>query len=182
MKKRLNEWVYEWLETYKKVMVKPSTYDSYLQYATHVTCDKSLKKLSSSDIQKLINNMVVEGLKLSTIKHMLTLVRQSLKKARSLGFIKSLVCLEDLDLPKKQPKKITPLRPDEINKILKNSYLTFTSSMVYCVSNTQTIGETYKTLRRLTVAVRFLCMASCSLSLKNADGTQKVLTEFLPTL
>ena len=22
MKKRLNEWVYEWLETYKKVMVK----------------------------------------------------------------------------------------------------------------------------------------------------------------
>lgn len=48
MKKRLNEWVYEWLETYKKVMVKPSTYDSYLQYATHVTCDKSLKKLSSS--------------------------------------------------------------------------------------------------------------------------------------
>lgn len=105
MKKRLNEWVYEWLETYKKVMVKPSTYDSYLQYATHVTCDKSLKKLSSSDIQKLINNMVVEGLKLSTIKHMLTLVRQSLKKARSLGFIKSLVCLEDLDLPKNNRRK-----------------------------------------------------------------------------
>ena len=25
MKKRLNDWVYEWLETYKKVMVKPST-------------------------------------------------------------------------------------------------------------------------------------------------------------
>ena len=24
MKKRLNDWVYEWLETYKKVMVKPS--------------------------------------------------------------------------------------------------------------------------------------------------------------
>lgn len=45
MKKRLNEWVYEWLETYKKVMVNKSTYDSYLQYATHVTCDKSLKKI-----------------------------------------------------------------------------------------------------------------------------------------
>ena len=37
MKKKLNDWVYEWLETYKKVMVKPSTYDSYLQYATHIT-------------------------------------------------------------------------------------------------------------------------------------------------
>ena len=82
-------------------MVKPSTYDSYLQYATHVTCDKSLKKLSSSDIQKLINNMVVEGLKLSTIKHMLTLVRQSLKKARSLGFIKSLVLFGRFGLTKK---------------------------------------------------------------------------------
>lgn len=104
MKKKLNDWVYEWLETYKKVMVKPSTYDSYLQYATHITCNKSLKKLSNSDIQKLINNMVVDGLKLSTIKHMLTLVRQSLKKARSLGLVKNLSMLEDLELPKKQPK------------------------------------------------------------------------------
>ena len=125
MKKRLNDWVYEWLETYKKVMVKPSTYDSYLQYATHITCNKSLKKLSNSDIQKLINNMVVDGLKLSTIKHMLTLVRQSLKKARSLGLVKNLSMLEDLELPKKQPKKITPLLPDELNLIIKNSYRTF---------------------------------------------------------
>ena len=121
MKKRLNDWVYEWLETYKKVMVKPSTYDSYL----HITCNKSLKKLSNSDIQKLINNMVVDGLKLSTIKHMLTLVRQSLKKARSLGLVKNLSMLEDLELPKKQPKKITPLLPDELNLIIKNSYRTF---------------------------------------------------------
>ncbi len=133
MKKRLNDWVYEWLETYKKVMVKPSTYDSYLQYATHITCNKSLKKLSNSDIQKLINNMVVDGLKLSTIKHMLTLVRQSLKKARSLGLVKNLSMLEDLELPKKQPKKITPLLPDELNLIIKNSYRTF-------------YGDFYKTL------------------------------------
>ena len=125
MKKKLNDWVYEWLETYKKVMVKPSTYDSYLQYATHITCNKSLKKLSNSDIQKLINNMVVDGLKLSTIKQMLTLVRQSLKKARSLGLVKNLSMLEDLELPKKQPKKITPLLPDELNLIIKNSYRTF---------------------------------------------------------
>ena len=106
-------------------MVKPSTYDSYLQYATPITCNKSLKKLSNSDIQKLINNMVVDGLKLSTIKHMLTLVRQSLKKARSLGLVKNLSMLEDLELPKKQPKKITPLLPDELNLIIKNSYRTF---------------------------------------------------------
>lgn len=125
MKKRLNEWVYEWLETYKKVMVKPSTYDSYLQYATHITCNRSLKKLSNSDIQKLINNMVVEGLKLSTIKHMLTLVWQSLKKARTLGLINNLSMLENLELPKNQPKKITPLLPDELNLIIKNSYRTF---------------------------------------------------------
>ena len=113
------------LKPTKKVMVKPSTYDSYLQYATHITCNKSLKKLSNSDIQKLINNMVVDGLKLSTIKHMLTLVRQSLKKARSLGLVKNLSMLEDLELPKKQPKKITPLLPDELNLIIKNSYRTF---------------------------------------------------------
>ena len=56
---------------------------------------------------------------------MLTLVRQSLKKARSLGLVKNLSMLEDLELPKKQPKKITPLLPDELNLIIKNSYRTF---------------------------------------------------------
>lgn len=72
-------------------MVKPSTYDSYLQYATHITCNKSLKKLSNSDIQKLINNMVVDGLKLSTIKHMLTLGSAEFKKGSFFGVSKKFV-------------------------------------------------------------------------------------------
>ena len=44
MKKRLNDWVYEWLETYKKVMVKPSTYDS----VDHTDFIKATKQLEQS--------------------------------------------------------------------------------------------------------------------------------------
>ena len=78
----LKEWVVEWLITYKRIMVKPSTFDSYMQYAQNVSCDKLLTELQPADIQKMINNMIESGKQLSTIKHMLTLVRQSRRKAK----------------------------------------------------------------------------------------------------
>lgn len=121
----LKEWVYDWLQTYKKILVKPSTYDSYLQYATHVSCEKALSILDSSDIQAMINDMVLKGNKLSTIKHMLTLVRQSLYKARALGMIQNLSMLENLELPKNQPKKIRALRPEQIQLIFDNAHRTY---------------------------------------------------------
>ena len=121
----LKQWVSDWLQTYKKILVKPSTYDSYLQYATHITCDKPLNQLSTADIQGLINEMVLKGNKLSTIKHMLTLVRQSLYKARALGIIHNLSMLENLELPKDRPKKIRALRPEQVQLIFDNAHRTY---------------------------------------------------------
>lgn len=121
----LEKWVEKWLETYKKLFVKPSTYDSYLQYATHIRCDTELSDLSSWDIQTLINSMILEGKQTSTIKHMLTLVRQSLRKARALGMVQNLSMLENLEIPKNRPKKIRPLRPDQIELLLRNAHMTF---------------------------------------------------------
>lgn len=121
----LETWVRKWLVTYKRIMVKPSTYDSYLTYVTHVKCDVELSELSNFDIQKLISDMVVEGLKLSTIKHMLTLVRQALKKARALGMISNLSMLEDLELPRRLKNKINPLNSSEIEKIKHCSNMSF---------------------------------------------------------
>lgn len=123
--KKLRNWVFEWLDTYKKIMIKPSTYDSYLQYATHVTCEKYLDELSSADVQCMINDMVLQGSKLSTIKHMLTIVRQSLYKARSLGMIYNLSMLENLELPKSRPKKIRALTPGQIQIIFDNAHRTY---------------------------------------------------------
>lgn len=117
----LRKWVFEWLKTYKRIMIKPSTYDSYVTYASNVDCDVELTALTSSDIQTLINNMVLKGSKLSTVKHMFTIVRQSLYKARALGMIQSLSMLDNLEFPKNQPKKIRALRPEQIKLIFDNA-------------------------------------------------------------
>lgn len=121
----LEKWVKKWLVTYKMIMVKPSTYDSYLHYAKHVNCDIELSELTVFDIQELISNMVSEGLKLSTIKHMLTLVRQALRKARSLGMIDNLSMLEELELPRRSACKVEALRAAEIEKIEMNRDMSF---------------------------------------------------------
>lgn len=125
----LYTWVRKWLRLYKKIHVKPSTYDSYVTYASHVDCMTELSELTVDDIQILINNMVEDGLKLSTIKHMLTIVRQALKKAKSLGYIKSLSMLEDIEVPSDDSIVIRPLRAQQIDLLLKSSKSSFYSDV-----------------------------------------------------
>lgn len=121
----LHDWVVEWLYTYKRIMIKPSTFDSYLQYATNINCFVSLDELATSDIQKLINDMVVNKKQLSTIKHMLTLVRQSLKKAYSLKLVSSLDCLNGLELPRGRPKTVKPFTDQQLSLIKNNAFRTY---------------------------------------------------------
>lgn len=121
----LREWVNEWLYTYKRIMVKPSTFDSYLQYSTHIKSEKLLADVRSSDVQMMINEMVADGLQLSTIKHALTVLRQSMRKARALGMIDNLSCMDELELPKATPKKISPLTREQISLLLDNAHRTY---------------------------------------------------------
>ena len=117
----LSEWVNVWLYTYKRIMLKPSTFDSYVCYSSHITCDVPLNELRLIDIQKMINDMVLDGLKLSTIKHMLVVVRQALKKARALGMIDNLACLDGLELPKSSSRKIVGLSDEHISLLLRSA-------------------------------------------------------------
>lgn len=117
----LQEWVHEWLYTYKRIMIKPSTFDSYIQYCTNVTCNKQLSELQTSDIQGMINCMIAAGKQLSTIKHMLTIVRQSLRKARLLGLIESLSCMDNIELPRARPKPVKGLTDEQARLVLDNS-------------------------------------------------------------
>ena len=91
----LEEWVNEWLRVYKKIMIKPSTYESYLNDIKRIKCGVLLKKLTNKDIQSIVNGLVLEGLQSSTIKHTLCMIRQSLVKARKLGHIDNLTCLSN---------------------------------------------------------------------------------------
>lgn len=122
---KLNDWVYVWLKTYKRIMVKPSTYDSYLTYAVNVTCDKYLDELSFFDIQCMVNDLVEAGRSTSTIKHMLTIVRQSLVKARAMGLINDLSCMDGIEIPKARKKVIMPFSDHHTKLILDNLQRTY---------------------------------------------------------
>ena len=122
---KLNEWVLIWLKTYKKIMVKPSTYDSYLTYAVNVTCETFLEDLTIFDIQCMVNDMVAEGKATSTIKHMLTITRQSLVKARKLGLVSDLSCMEGIELPRARKKPVLPFSDYQLQAIMSNLQRTY---------------------------------------------------------
>ena len=122
---RLNDWVREYVEIYKKPVLKVSTYEAYQNYCSNVTCDKELHELTSLDIQKMINYMLSCHKATSTIKHMLTVVRQALKKAKALGMIENLSCLECLELPRQRKKHILAFSDTEQQLIIKNAHRSF---------------------------------------------------------
>lgn len=121
----LSEWVKLWLDTYKRPLIKWSTYKAYKDCLIYVTCREELAALRSDDIQIMISDMVADGLSLSSIKHMLTLVRQALRKARSLGYIDNLSMLEELELPPAGRRRVVSFRSDEVQRIISKSYLSY---------------------------------------------------------
>lgn len=114
----LSEWVTLWLETYKRPLIRPSTYDSYRQYSTHIQCDTPLRELSGIDIQGLVSAMAREQKAHSTICHMLTLCRQSLRTARKLGLIDSMDCMDGIELPRNCARTVESLSADECARVL----------------------------------------------------------------
>ena len=122
---KLNEWVIVWLKTYKKIMLKPSTYESYVGYAVNVTCETFIDELSVFDIQCMVNDMVCTGRSVSTIKHMLTITRQSLVKARKLGLVSDLSCMEGIELPRARKKPVLPFSDYQLQAIMSNLQRTY---------------------------------------------------------
>lgn len=118
----LKEWVVIWLENYKRVHVKPSTYDSYVCVARNISCNVPIDELTCLDVQGVINRMVLDKKAYSTIKHVLTLIRQALNKSLSLGLIRDLRCLDNLELPKSSGKRIEGWSDSDIRKLLACAY------------------------------------------------------------
>lgn len=82
------EWVNIYLETFAKRSLKPSTFQSYIHYATHININKYLADVETIDFQMVINEMVDSGLRSSTVKHTATVMRQAVLKAEQLGYCK----------------------------------------------------------------------------------------------
>lgn len=114
----LNEWVRKWLDVYKRVMVKPSTYDSYVTYCSNIDCDTPIDELTAEDVQGIVNRLAVEGKAYSTIKHAMTLIRQSLRKALQLGYVNGVGFLDNVEMPVARSKRVEGFTDDDVGRFL----------------------------------------------------------------
>lgn len=121
----LQEWVYKYLETYKKNSLKESTYGSYmLTYRKHILGSdigvKNLSVLTVEDLQKYYNGKISEGYNSKTVRHIALLVSGALNMAVRLHYISENVALYVV-IPKKKKYETSPLSMDNIQKIVNEA-------------------------------------------------------------
>lgn len=124
----LLDWLFEWMEEYKKNMLKITTYENYMMYIqayvqgseiAHI----SLEKISTNDLQKFYNKKLKgtdEEKKLSgrSVEYLHTIIGSALQQAYKNELIKKNVN-EFTVLPKKEQKEIEPLTVEEVEKVLE---------------------------------------------------------------
>lgn len=139
--KRLNEWCYEWLERYKKRILKPSTYQSYLQAAQRIYCRKKLRKLKIDDIQKNINTLIDKHLSRSSIKGTLTIIEQAVRRAHQLGYCDN-IDFSLLELPKSNNRKVYALDIADQRRMLSHlDYSFYGDAFAFLLFSGLRVGE-----------------------------------------
>lgn len=117
----LGEWVLEYINTYKRHSVRPSTLARYydtMKYIEPISKYK-LKELTSLTVQRFYNNLP-SNLSASSNKKIQNLLQAAIKKAVALGAMKDI--LLPVERPKigKSKKQIEIFRIEEIRDLLKN--------------------------------------------------------------
>ncbi len=126
----LNEWFSTWMKKYKKHTLKVSTYNTYDKFYKYYVEDKigniKLNKISTNDVQIILNDLSNEALSKATIVFTKTLLNGCFKKAMQLKMISTnpVVYAEVPKCKEKVEKKV--FTKEEQKKFLeyaKKSYL-----------------------------------------------------------
>lgn len=142
----LQDWIVIWIEEYKKLSIKRTSIDNYYRYYNaHIKNSPlgktSLKKVSSMQIQKFINekskNGKIDGsggLRRSSVKHIFNVLYGSLNQAVNNNMLVRNPCLA-VTLPKKDKQEILFFTPDQAIQFLdsvKNTkyYLLYSIALV----------------------------------------------------
>lgn len=110
------EWISMYYTVYKKLELKPGTLRSYLTCLSRIPDSWELESITREDIQKLINDLSLE-LSTSTVKHIFTVISQSITDAPLYGFADVRSALFGIRLPKQRKKHISSLSPAELERI-----------------------------------------------------------------
>ena len=117
----VSEWMFAWLNSYKKNTIKQTTFDQY-EYVIRVHLepefgDTKLIDLKEDSLQRYYNLLYSEGLSPRTIQLINVVFHSALKKAMKCGHIIRNVC-ENVELPKQIKKERRVLSPQEQTMLL----------------------------------------------------------------
>lgn len=127
----LEGWVYEWLNEYKKNMLKQTTYENYIiYYETHIKDSKigkmELDKLTTNDFQSYYNDKLQNGrsdgkgqLSPRTVRYLHIIISGAIDQAVKNGLVDRNVS-RNVVLPAKKHKEIQPLSIKEVNIFLES--------------------------------------------------------------
>lgn len=110
------EWVFYWLNSYKKIKLKPRTFDSYEQLINnYIKPDIGhllLQKLTTKDIQLMYNARFESSLSANTIRKIQNVIKPALKQALTEGLLIKNPA-DFVQLPEIQKKDIKAFTKDE---------------------------------------------------------------------
>ncbi|SHO48919.1 tyrosine-type recombinase/integrase [Anaerocolumna xylanovorans] len=124
------DWMYEWLVNYKKLILKQTTYENYMIYfGTHIKNSKlgktQISKLTTTQLQAYYNEKLVNGRsdgkgKLSnrSVRYLHIIIHGALEQAVRNGLISKNVSSAAV-LPAREVKEIVPLSTDEVKKLIE---------------------------------------------------------------
>lgn len=124
IRRKLDDYFKAWLESDRKAVWKPSTYDSagqtYRLYVKEPLGGLQLGQIETKDIQRLLDSKADEGLSYSTARHIYVLLKGLFSYAYEVGDIQK----NPIDRVRKPRKKdfakarqIEALEPDEVAKL-----------------------------------------------------------------
>ena len=119
------EWLKEYLESYKKNEIKETTYGSYMElYLKHIEGSelgkKILSKLKTSDLQRFYNAKIEAGYNAKTVRHMCVIINGALQQAVRERLIMDNPNLYTV-LPKKKAYSAQVLSIEDVKNLLKNA-------------------------------------------------------------
>lgn len=143
----LEVWMNEWIEKYKKIKVKKSTYNNYKykvsHYITPYLGDVYLNDINNKIVQDFITELSKNHIG-STVQDIYILFKSALKKAIELNYMRTLP--KGIELPKVKQKEMNILSTEDIEKIRNNKARfrgAFLLSIMLSLRQTEVLGLTW---------------------------------------
>lgn len=119
----LEELILYYLNTFKKVELKPSTFSNYMDVFNYYIKDetiaeKRVQDITTNDLQKYYNSKLADGYSSKTIRHMAVVINGALEYAERTGLIIANPNGHTI-LPKKKKFEAKVLTEEEVRRIIE---------------------------------------------------------------